>query len=85
MSELFPFLVLEGEISPAPTIQGEVNGNFNYQSYTGDYTITPAFRETVELQTKDRVLNDNVVVKEIPYYETPTLEGGTTIYIGLEA
>ena len=36
--------------------------------------------ETI-LKTKDRKLIDDIVVKEIPYYETTNLSGGNTVYI----
>ena len=49
--------------------------------YEGDYDVIPlAFQETV-LKTKNKKLVDNIVVKEIPYYETTNLSGGNTVYI----
>lgn len=50
--------------------------------YYGPYEVTPKSKEQV-LYTKDKILNNNVSVKKIPYYETSNLTG-KTIYIGGE-
>ena len=51
------------------------------QRYEGEYEITPLPFQEQELQTKEKVLEDNIKVKEIPYYETSNLYGNT-VYIG---
>lgn len=51
-------------------------------AYTDDYEITPTSREQI-LQTKDKFLKQDIVVKSIPYFETSN-EEGTTVYIGVE-
>ena len=52
--------------------------------YIGDYVVTPkAFSETV-LETKDKIMTDNVRVLEIPYFETGNLFNGKTVYIANE-
>lgn len=84
MSDLQEIPALEGTLSEIPTIYGELSEVIAYQSYTGDYRIVPLFGQDIKLKTENRVLKDNVVVKQIPYFETPTPEGGTTIYIGTE-
>lgn len=50
------------------------------ETYEGEYEITPSVSRQ-ELETKNRLLSDDIVVKEIPYYETSN-ESGITIYIG---
>ena len=76
---------ITGNISPI----NKINGNITYgigegdasPVYNGEYNVTPlAFEETV-LLTKDTKLIENIVVKEIPYYETSNPSGGNTVYI----
>lgn len=76
---------ITGNISPVR----KINGNITYgigegdtsPIYVGNYDVTPlAFQETI-LPTKDTKLIENIIVKEIPYYETSNLSGGNTVYI----
>lgn len=50
--------------------------------YVGDYTVTPRLNEQVTLQTAQRAMSANVVVEQIPLYETENLQGGKTVIIG---
>lgn len=52
-------------------------------TYEGPYTVVPAF-ETQELHTANKLMTDNVSVKEIPVRITSNTAGGKTMYIGLE-
>lgn len=49
--------------------------------YNGEYMITPLAFEQTTLETQGKKLVNNMVIKEIPYYETSNLSGGTTVYI----
>lgn len=50
--------------------------------YEGNYIVTPkAFEQTV-LETKSKLMLDDVTVLEIPYYRTSNPSGGDTIFIG---
>ena len=74
-----------GNISPIMKISGNITYGVGEGDtpiiYEGDYDVIPlAFQETV-LKTKNKKLVDNIVVKEIPYYETTNLSGGNTVYI----
>lgn len=86
---------ITGNISPINKINGniisnkKIDGNITYGNgsgetvpiYEGNYEVTPlAFQRTV-LNTEGKKMENNVVVKEIPYYETSNLSGGTTVYI----
>lgn len=51
--------------------------------YTGAYVVDPRKVEQV-LETKNKSMNDNVVVHAIYYSETLNVGGGNTAYIGLE-
>ena len=56
-------------------------GQQSHSSYDGPYRVTPlAFSETT-LDTSNKTLHDDLVVEEIPYYETSNVSG-YTIYIG---
>lgn len=53
------------------------------EPYEGEYIITPLpYQETI-LQTKDKILSEDIRVLEIPYFETSNVSG-LTIYIGSE-
>lgn len=51
--------------------------------YEGEYNITPLAFQQQELETKDKYLEENVIVKEVPFFEVSNVEG-TTVYIGSE-
>lgn len=50
------------------------------EMYDGVYNVTPS-QYAQELQTSHKMMERNVVVERIPYYETSN-EHGTTVYIG---
>ena len=50
--------------------------------YTGSYTITPKVNEQT-MSTRNKLMQDNITIKAIPFYETDN-SLGTTIYIGSE-
>ena len=57
-------------------------GGGSYPYYTGETRVTPKVKEETELQTKNRVLLENILVEEIPYYETSNIKGITFIIGG---
>lgn len=57
-------------------------GGSEYPYYVGETTVIPKVREDVELQTAQKALLENIVVKEIPYYETSNVKGKTFIIGG---
>ena len=56
-------------------------GGSIYPIYDGPTVVTPLVHESVELETRNKALLENVIVEEIPYYET-TNPKGTTFIIG---
>ena len=52
-----------------------------HEEYSGAYTVVPKVSEQW-LLTKDKVMRDDVNVKEIPYHEVSNPVGGTTVTIG---
>ena len=55
------------------------------EMYTGATTVTPnAFEDTV-LETKNKLVSENIKVTKIPYFEVgSTIEGGNVVYIAGE-
>jgi len=50
--------------------------------YRGDTVITPKPYESTQLNTSQKILMDNIVVEEIPHYETSNPKGMTFIIGG---
>lgn len=53
------------------------------EEYSGEYVMTPKVREQI-MQTKDKVMTDDVTIKSIPFFDVSNNSGGTTVYIGDE-
>ena len=51
------------------------------EEYDGDYRVIPKFTEKV-LQTKNKLMKDNVSVSPIEVARVSNPSGGTTVYIG---
>ena len=51
--------------------------------YQGEYEIVPTV-EGQTLETKDRVLIENIKILEIPFYNVSNTAGGSTVYIAKE-
>lgn len=49
--------------------------------YDGEYSVTPRFAEQ-NLETKNKLMTDDVTVEIIPAYEVPNIAGGLTVTIG---
>lgn len=52
------------------------------QLYDGQYETTPLARVDQILRTANKMMLEDVVVKQIPYYETSNDAGGYTVIIG---
>lgn len=51
--------------------------------YAGPYEVTPDV-EAQTLHTAKQVMDDNVQIHSIPFYDVSNNAGGTTVYIGKE-
>lgn len=73
---------LKGVIKENTNIVYETNldNSSSYPSYDGSYDIIPRVDEQT-LETKNKVLRDDVLVESIPYYQTSN-PYGNTVYIG---
>lgn len=53
----------------------------NHEHYCGDCDVVPCREQTV-LETQDKIVDDDIIVHPIPYYQVSNLAGGKTLYIG---
>ena len=53
--------------------------DFDY--YAGEYEVIPKTTAQV-LGTKQKIMEKDMVIEEIPYFETSNNSGGNTVYIG---
>lgn len=49
--------------------------------YTGEYECTPCFEDCC-METKNKIMLDNLIIHSIPCEETTNPEGGLTLNIG---
>lgn len=56
-------------------------GGAVYPVYTGETVVTPKVHESTELETAKKTVLENIIVEEIPYYETSNIKG-TTFIVG---
>lgn len=80
---------LIGAITGKIADEGAISGVINLPDistpvipiYDGEYTVTPHFFEQT-LETRDKMMTDDVTVEIIPAYEVPNIAGGLTVTIG---
>lgn len=75
-----PLKIKEPELIKLKISEGGGGGG-DYPYYSGEVVVTPKVKESVELNTKDTIVLQNITVNEIPYYETSNVKG-TTFIIG---
>lgn len=75
---------LSGVIENNNSISGTltIGGGGSYTDYDGSYDIIPKTTSQT-LNTTNKIMRDDVLIEEIPYFETSN-EYGNTIYIGSE-
>ena len=82
---------LKGAINTCPSLIGKINLKENlkgtiivpsehYDTYQGSYIVTPHLTSQT-LHTSNLVMENDVIILEIPYFETAN-ETGDTVYIG---
>ena len=86
IGKINPTESISGKVEKPSDMSGEININpeKDIPTYDGNYIVIPkAYKEQI-LETKEKMMEDNVVVKKIPYYETSNVDGGETVYIAGE-
>lgn len=58
-----------------------INSGSHAQIYRGPYEVIPTWQNQT-LQTRDKMMEDNVLIYDIPLSETSNPEGGLTLNIG---
>lgn len=84
-------LIIRNEFDGELTTQNEFDGELNItvgangikEYYDGEYTVIPKVEAQI-LDTEEKYLKKNILVNEIPKFETSNASGGTTVYIGSE-
>lgn len=90
IAEIGPPDAIEAEIgSGGMTAEIAVGGVIHIQPedldyYEGDTTVTPKAEEETILQTEHKIVEENITVLRVPYYETTNPTGGNTVYIAGE-
>ncbi len=84
---------LTGTISAVPGLSGKLSCNIelkgalsvpdDYSLYFGDCEVVPKAFETQTIATANKLLRSDILVREIPYFETHNTKG-TTVYIAKE-
>ena len=73
--------ILLGKIQSPVILVGRVAIPSGYRYFNGDYEVVPKV-ENQSLETKDKLMAKDVLIKSIPYYEVSNPQGGNTVYIG---
>lgn len=53
------------------------------EHYKGNYEVTPKITPQV-MQTRNLIMDNDILINKIPYFETGNNFGGNTVYIGSE-
>lgn len=64
--------------------KAQARSNLGIVAYTGEYSITPSATSEVTLQTAQKLMDADVHVQKIPYYNVSNNSGGETAYIANE-
>lgn len=75
---------LSGRLSYIAGLSGKLSVIPRFDPYIGDYNVTPQAFNAKILNTANRILHKDVVVTEVPYFETANSSNGTTAYIAKE-
>lgn len=73
-------------VTPLQEIDVEPDAIINvlpFPVYEGEYEVTPKVTEQT-LQTAQKILEEDMHVKQIPYFEVSNNSGGNTVFIGSE-
>lgn len=88
-------VVIEGEVSLENLIEGDASLNSlidgqsgvfylasaqTHEKYNGSYNVMPSPVEDITLDTNNKIMERDVTVFKIPYYQTSNTDG-VTVYI----
>lgn len=80
---------ITGDVRKDSRVSGELGINtvalgISYPSYDGKYVVTPSAEANITLETKKKLLHEDIKVNKIPYFEVSNNAGGQTVFIGSE-
>lgn len=64
--------------------KAQARENIGIVAYDGEYVVTPSTEDAVTLQTAQKLMDADVHVQKIPFYDVSNDQGGSTVYIGTE-
>lgn len=77
---------IELQIGPVPGVDLNPGipyvGGEKHQTYSGPYTVIPVLHDDQVLETREKLMTDDMTVKAIPIVQTTNPYGGQTIVIG---
>lgn len=77
--------ILNGNISTSGSLEGKLSSsNSGYDVYDGPYRVSSSTSTDRRLDTKGKMLKDDLIVNKILYISTDNLFDGLTVYIGEE-
>ena len=75
--------VIKGSVSAIGSLNGSVSSYGSVDDvYDGPYRVSSSTADDVTLDTKGKILKDDLVVNKILYIATDNLFDGVTVYIG---
>lgn len=72
---------LKGTLTSQKALIGRITLPTGYENYTGSYEVTPKIESQV-VDTKNKTMTSDILIKEIPTYKVSNSSGGTTFIIG---
>lgn len=76
---------IHGTVVGVSGLSGSLSVNADTTTpYTGDYTVVPKAFASQTLNTANKTLTDDILVKEVPYFENENFSKGLTVYIAKE-
>lgn len=76
---------LGGKLSCSGGLFGKISILREYNHYSESYNVTPKAFENQTLQTTNKLLEHDIIISQVPYFETSNVSNGTTAYIAKEA
>lgn len=71
---------LRGKLTSGSTLRGVIITSYERNHYRGEHVIVPKAQTEQILETANKIVDQNITVKKVPYYETSN-DYGETVYI----
>lgn len=78
-------ITMSGSLSVVDKLEGQMSVpdklKDDFDIYTGEYAVNPSFNKQI-LNTKNKVMTEDVEIERITVSVTSNTSGGNTVYIG---